>query len=93
MKSDEMLYRIVQAIRKLLFSAFRSNDIEMINASIESAKKGFENGEETFSPYIIALEYIKSNFDPAIIERQQPEMREAVQLLVDSFNASTKSHS
>jgi DNA-binding MarR family transcriptional regulator len=87
-KTDKTLYFIVQALRKLLDSAFRSGDLEMIDASIENAKKGFENGEEIFKPYIIALAYIKSNEDPAIMERQQPEMREAVQLLVTSFKGT-----
>jgi DNA polymerase III delta prime subunit len=85
-KEDVIIYLLIQAVRGLLGSAFRSGDVEMIEVSIEHVEKGFENGEEIFKPYIIALEYIKSNHDPAIIERQQPEMREAVQLLVDSFN-------
>lgn len=69
-------------------SAFSSGDIEMIEASIENATKGFENGENIFKPYVTALEYIKSNEDPATIERQQPEMREAVNLLVNSFKGN-----
>jgi hypothetical protein len=59
----------------------------MIEASVENARKGVANGDEVFRPDIIAVEYIKSNKDPAIIERQQPEMREAVQLLVDSYES------
>ncbi|MCP5047067.1 MAG: MarR family transcriptional regulator [bacterium] len=84
-KTDETLYSLVKALRDLLDSTFRSGDLEMIKASIENAKKGFKNGEEIFKPYTVALNYIKSNQDPAIMERQHPEMREAAQLLVNSF--------
>ncbi|MEW5804052.1 MAG: hypothetical protein AB1847_18300 [bacterium] len=38
-----------------------------------------------YAPYMIALEYLQSGRDPAVMERQQPEMREAIQLLVDAF--------
>lgn len=85
-KTDEILNGLLKALRNLLDSGFCSGDIEMIEASVEQAKKGFKNGEEIFLPYIIAVEYIKSQRDPAIIERQHPEMREAVQILVDSFD-------
>jgi HEAT repeat protein len=85
-KTDKSFYVSKQLFRNLLDSGFCSGDIEMIEAAVEQAKKGFKNGEEIFKPYIIAVEYIKSHRDPAIIERQHPEMREAVQLLVDSFD-------
>jgi HEAT repeat protein len=85
-KNDKGLYSLLKALRNLLDSGFCSGDLEMIEASVEHARKGFKNGEEIFKPYIIAVEYIKSHRDPAIIERQHPEMREAVQLLVDSFD-------
>jgi hypothetical protein len=35
------------------------------------------------TPYEIAAEYLSSDRDPAVLERQQPEIREAVLLLVD----------
>ncbi|UCH94949.1 MAG: HEAT repeat domain-containing protein [Candidatus Aminicenantes bacterium] len=85
-KTDKSFYVSKQVFRNLLDSGFCSSDIEMIEALVEHARKGFKNGEEIFKPYIIAVEYIKSHRDPAIIERQHPEMREAVQLLVDSFD-------
>lgn len=74
-------------IRRLLRSAFRTGNLDVITASVKHARKGFEINDEFFRPYIVALEYIKSGNDPAILERQQPEMREAVQLLTDSFYA------
>ena len=79
------IYLSVIILRNLLDSAFRTGDLDMIEKSIEHAKRGVGNGEDVFKPYIVALQYLKADQDPAIIERQQPEMREAIQLLVDSI--------
>ncbi|MCK4766171.1 MAG: HEAT repeat domain-containing protein [Candidatus Aminicenantes bacterium] len=87
-KSNEIRNLIVKAIRELLDSAFRWGDVDTISASVEHAKKGFKKGPEIFKPYIVALDYITSNRDPAVLERQQPEMREAAQLLIHTFDNS-----
>lgn len=60
--------------------------MEIIGRAVGSAVEGFKNGEEIFKPYVKALEYLKAERKPGIMERQQPEMRDAVQLLVDAFD-------
>jgi len=82
--------RILEALRNLIDSAFRLGDIETIAASIDHIKHGVQSGEEFLKPYAIALNFIKSGRDISIIERQQPEMREAVLLLVDAFDNNNK---
>ncbi|MGE5343708.1 MAG: HEAT repeat domain-containing protein [Candidatus Omnitrophota bacterium] len=76
---------IKKTLEILLESTFRSGDIETVTASIEGIKD-IENGYYIFKPYYIALEFIQSKRDPSVLERQQPEMRDAVQLLVDAFD-------
>ncbi len=46
--------------------------------------------EGFWRPYEIAAEYLSSERDPAILEQQHPEMREAVLLLVGLFDESAQ---
>jgi HEAT repeat protein len=71
--------------RKLFRAAFRSADLKIIGAALESAKKYMDLSELFYLPYEIAFEYIEANGDPAILDRQHPEMRDAVQLLIDLY--------
>jgi HEAT repeat protein/DNA-binding MarR family transcriptional regulator len=82
----DVFYLCVKAVRNLLDSAFLWGNIETIGRAVDGAVNGFENGGEIFGPYVVALKYLKARRDPALMERQQPEMREAVQLLVDAFD-------
>ncbi|MCX6579528.1 MAG: HEAT repeat domain-containing protein [Candidatus Aminicenantes bacterium] len=77
--------------RNIFRAAFRSAELKIIGAALESAKKYLDLDELLYLPYEIAFEYIKSNANPAILDRQHPEMRDAVQLLIDLYqNGKTK---
>ncbi|MCI0698798.1 ATP-binding protein [candidate division KSB1 bacterium] len=80
--------RVEVAIRTLLRSAFRSANLEMIRKTINIVAAHFSDAEAFYAPYVTTLEYIQSDRDPAILERQHPEMRDAIQLLVDIFDES-----
>lgn len=77
-------------VRYLIKAAYQSADLEIISSAIESAKKYLELDDFFYLPYEIAFDYIKSNYDPAVIDRQHPEMRDAVQLLVGIFQKGEK---
>lgn len=72
-------------VRYLFRAAFRSAELKVISTALESAKKYLDLDEFFYLPYETALEYIKSTGDPAIMDRQPPEMRDAVQLLVNLY--------
>jgi hypothetical protein len=84
--ADELRERAVSVVRMLLRSAFRSANLEMIRDAIDVVASRLSDSEALCAPYVAALEYLQSGRDPAVMERQHPEMREAVQLLVDVFD-------
>ncbi len=71
--------------RNLFRAAFRSADLKILGTALESAKKYLDLDALFYLPYEIAYEYIKSNANPTILDRQHPEMRDAVQLLIDIY--------
>ncbi len=73
-----------------LRAAFRSGNIEILQALTEEFASRIENGEEVFLPHRIALDFLRSDRDPMILSRQPPEMREAVELLVSLFDKNTR---
>ena len=73
-------------VRALIKAAFGSSNIANIRVAIESAKVNSKYDDTFFAPYNIALEYLESDRDPAVIERQHPEMRDAVQLLTALYD-------
>jgi HEAT repeat protein len=74
------------AARALLRSAFRSGNLAMIREVVDLVRTRLPNGHDLSAPHRIALAYLESKRDPAIIERQHPEMRDAVALLVGAFD-------
>lgn len=78
----------VRISHNLLRSAFRSRDAMLIRQSLEVTTCRFSNGDRIFAPHFLALEFVDSDRDPAILERQQPEMREAAMLLVNLYDES-----
>ncbi len=76
-------------LRKFLKVAFRSSDLKRIEEVIESIRAHSKLNNNFFYPYTIALEYLESDRDPGVIERQQPEMRDAVELLVAIYDEGT----
>ncbi|NIM18596.1 MAG: hypothetical protein GTO45_42010 [Candidatus Aminicenantes bacterium] len=83
--SKESKQIVDSASRQLFRAAFRTGDLKIIPRALERAKEYLNLDEFFYLPYEIAYEYIKSDCDPAIIDRQHPEMRDAVQLLVDLY--------
>ena len=73
-------------VRAFIKAAFGSSNIAKIRVAIESAKVNSKHDDTFFAPYNIALEYLESDRDPAVIERQHPEMRDAVQLLTALYD-------
>ena len=72
-------------IRNFLRSAFSAQNQKRVREIITSAKAHLDLPGQFYSPYDIALEYLESEEAPVILERQHPEMREAVLMLVDLF--------
>ncbi len=75
----------LQILRGLLRAIFGSGDLDLIQRGIEVLACEIDAPRAFWLPYEIALEHLASGRDPAVLERQQPEMREAVELLVGSF--------
>lgn len=78
------------SVREMLRTAFRSGNLKTVRDSIEFIKSKLDNSNEFCTPYLVALEYLDSNRNLAVIERQHLEMREAVQLLVNAFDEGYK---
>jgi len=78
--------RVEVIIRTLLRSAFRSANLEMVGKTINIVMTHFNDAKAFYAPYAAALEYIQSDKNPAVLERQHPEMRDAIQLLVNIFD-------
>ncbi len=69
----------------LLRAIFRAGDLASIRASLRKVRE-VASDEGLWQPYEVAYEYLSTDRDPIILEQQQPEMREAVMLLVDLFD-------
>ena len=78
--------QLESAVQILLRSVFRSANLGLIHDTIEVVTSRLDDAEELCAPYVAALKYLRSDRDPAVMERQHPEMREAVQLLVEVFD-------
>ncbi len=76
----------VDMLRTFLQSVFRSADLGMIGNAIDIVWSRLPSVESWCQPYTVAFDYLQSDRRPAVLERQHPEMREAVQLLVDLFD-------
>lgn len=72
-------------LQLLLNTVFRKADLGLIKRVI-SEVASIRNDREIWAVHEIALDYLSSDRDPGILERQQPEMREAVLLLVGLFD-------
>ena len=80
--SGKIMKRI---IRNFLRSAFSAQNLENVSEILTSSKKHLDLPGQFYFPYDIALEYLDSEKEPIILERQHPEMREAVLMLVDLY--------
>jgi DNA-binding transcriptional ArsR family regulator len=75
-----------RALTLLLRSAFRSGNLEMARAVVDGVASSLPDGEALCAPHQVALAYLDADRDPAILERQHPEVREAVYMLVYAFD-------
>lgn len=73
-------------IFELFKFTFRTGEQNLIADLLTSAKAKQGIDVKLLKPYEIASEYLQANRDQGIIDRQQPEMREAVMLLVNLFD-------
>ncbi|MCP4654785.1 MAG: HEAT repeat domain-containing protein [bacterium] len=73
--------RFSRILPSFLRASFRTGDADAIRKAIEMVSEKLAT-PVILTPYKIAAEYLSSGRDPAILERQHPEMREAVLLLV-----------
>ncbi|MFQ5754021.1 MAG: HEAT repeat domain-containing protein, partial [bacterium] len=78
--------RAESIVRMLLRSAFRSANLDMISDVIHVVSSHLPDSDVLCAPYLVTLEYLKSGREPSVIERQHPEMREAIELLVEVFD-------
>jgi len=78
--------KMVSFIHPLLRASFRSANLEVVRDTIDAVMSRLSDAEALCAPYTLALEYLQSGRDPAVMDRQHQEMREAIQLLVDAFD-------
>ena len=71
----------------LLRAAFHAANIELASELVERLTPLLPDPDEFLLPYRIAIDYLRSGRERSILARQHPEMREAVQLLIDAFDA------
>lgn len=72
---------------QFLRSAFCTGRASLVRDVLEETERHFEDAEARFLPHRIALEYLESGRDEVVLVRQHPEVREAVRLLLDDFDA------
>jgi hypothetical protein len=76
----------------LLRAAFRSADRTVILETVEVVESSFANGPVVCAPHRAAIEYLERGRDGRVLERQQPEMQEAIQILVDGYDRGVRQH-
>ncbi len=75
----------LEILRGLLQAIFGSGDLDLIQRGVELLVREIDAPQAFWLPYEITVKHLVSDSDPAVLERQQPEMREAVELLVGAF--------
>lgn len=64
-----------------------SSPLESVREAIRAVTPRLGDSDELLAPYSIALDYLESGKDVAVLERQQPEMREAAELILDLYES------
>ena len=72
-------------IESLLRSCLRSRNLKLLEEILTEISRRLPDSSVFCLPYKIAAEYLKSGRNPAVLERQHPEMREAAQLVIEAF--------
>jgi hypothetical protein len=78
--------RLPSVFSSVLAAAFRSQDLNVVRGAIRAIESRWQDGAALYAPHAIALNFLESGRSPEILERQQPEMREAVEMLVRAFD-------
>jgi len=73
---------------RVLRSAFLSGDLGVIEPAVLVAVTRLEDGADVCAPHLLAIRYLKSDRDPSVMERQHPEYRDAILLLVGEFDSA-----
>jgi hypothetical protein len=63
--------------------AFTSTDLSHISGLLSLASELLPQYKQLFVPYCLARDYLESGKSPSFLNRQHPEMREAITLLVN----------
>ena len=76
-------------IESLLRSCLRAGNLQVVQELLTEISERLPDSSAFCLPYVVAADYLRSNGDPAVLERQQPEMREAAQLVIDAFEETS----
>ena len=77
---------LAHALALLLRSAFRAGGIAAIRSAVACVEQRLPDGPSLCAPHRTALDYLDADRDPAILDRQHPEMRDAVEMLIEAFD-------
>ena len=78
-----ILHKIVN---DLMRSAFRSRDLHSVGKALAVLESKLPDGAELCVPYTSALKYLNEGRNPAILERHNLEMRDAVLMVVACYD-------
>ena len=76
----------LSVLQQTLIRTFIVGNLVIIRRLAETITDKLNTREPIFAPIMIALDYLESGRDSYILERQHPEMREAIQKLVDAYD-------
>ena len=80
---------MLQESKALLRSCLRANNPKLLDELLAQIADHLPGTAIFCLPYKVAAEYLRSDRNPAVLERQHPEMREAAQLVIEVFEKAT----
>jgi len=75
-------------LESFLRSCLRTCDLQTIEELLATIDQELPNSNLYFLPYRVASDFLGRGRDPAVLERQHPEMREAALLIVEEYDGS-----
>ena len=75
-------------LESFLRSCLRSGDLQTLEELLAAIDQKLPDSNLYFLPYRVASDFLGRGRDPAVLERQHPEMREAALLIVEEFAGS-----
>jgi HEAT repeat protein/VanZ family protein len=76
------------ALALVLRSVFRPDNLDSARTVVACVERELPDGKALCAPHRVALNYLDAGRDPAILDRQHPEMREAVEMLVSALDCT-----